>query len=222
MPEGGRDGYVYIRREGLAHAARLSEYGSEEQQRRLAADFVKYILQRAREAGEDVYRKALEVVEEGRARGSLTLKGFEKEVKVDGKKYKVKVLGGGAEFDEGRGGKKLLRIRITAEVDGTRREYAITLGRYGSNNAAMGFAYVSEETDAERLVAVIEALTGVKPRIRRRSDGTIEPVCGRTHLEGFKRYAELTDAIARWLGETGRCMRRLWRMSEECGTSSTV
>jgi hypothetical protein len=29
MPEGGRDGYVYIRREGLAHAAWLSVHGSE-------------------------------------------------------------------------------------------------------------------------------------------------------------------------------------------------
>jgi hypothetical protein len=134
----------------------------------------------------------------------LKLEGFEKEVEVDGKTYVVKVIGGGAEFDVGKTGKKLLRIRIAAEVGGTRREYAITFGRYGSNNAAKGFAYVSEETDAERLAAVIEALTGVKPKIRRRSDGTIEIVCSRAHLEGFKRFAELAGAIARWLEETGR------------------
>jgi hypothetical protein len=35
---------------------------------------------------------------------------------VEGKTYVVKVIGGGAEFDEGRGGRKLLRIKITAEV----------------------------------------------------------------------------------------------------------
>jgi hypothetical protein len=29
-------------------------------------------------------------------------------------------------------------------------------------------------------------------------------VCGREHLDGFKRYAELADAIARWLEETRR------------------
>jgi Fe2+ transport system protein FeoA len=69
MPEGGRDGYVYIRREGLAHAAFLSVYGKDEQQRRLAADFVEYILQRAEKAGNDVYEKAKEIVEEGKARG---------------------------------------------------------------------------------------------------------------------------------------------------------
>jgi hypothetical protein len=48
------------------------------------------------------------------------------------------------------------------------------------------------------------ALTGVKPRIRRRSDGEIEAVCGKELLEGFKRYAELADAIEKRLEETGR------------------
>jgi len=184
----------------LAHATFLSVYGKDEQQRRLAAEFVEYILQRAREEGEDVYRKALEVVEEGRSRGSLRLEGFEKG--VDGRL--VRIIGGGAEFDEGKGGKKLLRMKITAEVDGTRREYAITYGRYGRNNAAKSFAYASAEADAERLAAVVETLTGVKPKIRRRSDGIIELVCSREHLEVFKRFAELTDAIEKWLEETGR------------------
>jgi hypothetical protein len=220
MPKEGREGYVYIRREGLAHAAFLSVYGKDEQQRRVAAAFVNYILQRAEKEGKDVYRKAEEIVKEGKERESLRLEGFKKEVEVDGRKHVVNIISGGAEFDEGRSGKKLLRVRIAAAVDGVRREYAITFGRYGSNSAAKGFAYVSEEADAEILAAVIEALTGVKPKIRRRSDGIIELVCGRAHLEGFKRFAELAGAIARWLEETGRCMRRLRRTSEECGTSS--
>jgi len=76
--------------------------------------------------------KALEVVEEGRARGSLTLEGFEKKVEVGGRKHMVRVLGGGAWFKRGRGGGKLLRIRITAEVDGARGDYVITYGRRGS------------------------------------------------------------------------------------------
>jgi hypothetical protein len=41
---------VYILRQGSAYAAWLSVYGSEEQ-RRLAAEFVEYILQKAEEAG---------------------------------------------------------------------------------------------------------------------------------------------------------------------------
>jgi hypothetical protein len=208
MPEGGKAGYVSVLKEGLAHAAWLSVHGSGKQQK-LAAEFVEYILQRAGEAGEKVYEKAKEIVEEGKARGSLTLKGFEKKVEVDGKTYVVKVIGGEA-VEEGRGGRKLLRIKITAEVGGVRSEYTITYSRRGRDNAAEGYAYVRvdapevREADAERFSALVEALTGVKPKIRRRSDGTIELVCGREHLEGFKRFAELADAIMKWLKETSR------------------
>jgi hypothetical protein len=68
--------------EGRHFSVKMPEegrYGSG-RQRKLAAEFVEYILQRAREEGDDVFKKALEVVEEGKARGPLTLKGFEKEV----------------------------------------------------------------------------------------------------------------------------------------------
>ena len=72
----------------------------------------------------------------------------------------------------------------------------------------MGYAAADapggRETDAERFAAVVEALTGKKPRIRRRSDGTIELKCDRDHLDGFVRFAELAEAIVRWLAETGR------------------
>jgi hypothetical protein len=206
MPEEGRDGYVYIRREGLERAARLSVRG-EGEQRELAAEFVEYILQRAEEAGKEVCEKATKIVEEGRAWGSLTLKGFEKEVEVNGEKHKVKVIDGEA-IEEDRGGRKLLRIRITAEVGGVRRDYTMTFSRRRADNATVGYAYVRadapevREADAERLVAVIEALTGVKPRIRRMKNGRIMIVCGREHLDGFKRYAELADAIEKWLEET--------------------
>jgi hypothetical protein len=207
MPEGGKAGYVYILKEGLAYAAWLSKYGK---QQRLVAGFVEYILQRAGDEGENVRKRAEEIVEEGKARGSLTLEGFVKEVEVDGKKYVVKVIDGGAEFDVGRGGKKLLRIRITAEVDGVRREYVITYGRYGAGNKSEGFAMVRADTpesrkeDAERLSALIKALTGKEPRIHRMKDGGIKIVCYREHLEGFMRFAELAAAIAKWLKETSR------------------
>jgi hypothetical protein len=175
----------------------------------LAAEFVEYILQRAKEEGEEVYEKVREIIEEGMSRSSLKLEGFERVVEVGGKEYVVKVIGGGAEFDVGRSGKKLLRIKITAEVDGVRREYTITFSRYG-RNAAVGFAVArgdtprDREADAERLAAVIEALTGIKPRIRRMKDGTIAIECYGGHLEGFRRFAELADAIEKWLEEAGR------------------
>jgi hypothetical protein len=209
MPEGGQAGYVLILKEGLAHAARLSVHGKDEDQRELAAEFVKRILKRAEEAGEDVRKKAEEIVEEGKAWGSLKLKGFEREFEVDGKTYVVKVIDGGAEFDEGRGGGKLLRIRITAEVDGVRSDYTITYGRYG-RNAAIGRAYArtdvpgGREADAERFSALVEALTGKRPRVYRMKDGKIMIECYEGHLEGFRRYAELAEAIERWLEETSR------------------
>jgi DUF971 family protein len=214
MPEGGKKGYVYIRREGLAYAAWLSVYGEDEEQRKLAAEFVKRILQRAEEAcgGAEpcaVYEKAEKIVEEGKARASLELKGFEKKVEVDGKTYVVKVIGGEA-VEEDRGGRKLLRIRITAEVDGVRNDYEITYGRYGRGNAALGFATARAnapggmEADAERFSALIKALTGKEPKVYRMKDGRIMIECYEGHLEGFMRYAELADAIEKWLEETGR------------------
>jgi hypothetical protein len=208
MPEGRDTGYLYIRREGLVHAAWLSVRG-EGEQRELAARFVEYILQRAEEAGEEVYEKAKEIIEEGKAWGSLTLKGFEKEVEVDGIKRKVKVIGGEA-VEEDRGGRKLLRIKITAEVDGVMRDYVMTYSRYGADNEAVGFATAKadapggREADAERLSALIKALTGKEPRIRRKKNGQIMIECGREHLDGFARFAELAEAIKRWLEETGR------------------
>jgi hypothetical protein len=140
-PEGGI-GYVRILKEGLAYAAWLSVHGSSEQ-RRLAEDFISYILERAKEGGEDVRREVEEMVKEGKARGSLTLRNFEKKVEVGGREHVVKVIGGGAELKEGRGGRLLLRIKITAEVDGVRREYVMTYSRHGADSAAVGRAYAS-------------------------------------------------------------------------------
>ena len=207
MPEGGK-GYVSILKEGLAYAAWLSVHGSGGRQR-LAADFVEYILQRAREEGDDVYEKAKEIVKEGKERGSLTLEGFEMEVKVDGRRHVVKVIDGEA-VEEKQNGKTLLRIRITAEVDGVVREYEITFSRRGADNKALGFATAradapgGREADAERYSALIKALTGREPKVYRMKNGAIIIVCGREHLEGFTRYAELADAIKKWLEETGR------------------
>jgi hypothetical protein len=59
---------------------------------------------------------------------------------VDGKRHKVKVIDGSAEFGKSQSGKKLLRLRITAEVGGVRSEYTITYSRYGADNVARGSA----------------------------------------------------------------------------------
>jgi len=53
------------------------------------------------------------------------------------------------------------------------------------------------EADAERFSALIKALRGREPKVYCRSDGRIDIICGREHLDGFARYAELTDAVRR-------------------------
>jgi hypothetical protein len=209
MPEGGEKGYVSVLKEGLERAAWLSVHSKDKQQKRLAAKFVEYILRRAEEAGYDVRKKAEEIVEEGKARGSQTLRDFEREVEVDGKKYVVKVRDGEA-VEEDRDGKKLLRIRITAEVGGVKSDYVITYSRHARSNAAVGLAYAradapgGREADAERFAAVIKAITGKEPRIRRIKNGKIKIECYGGHLEGFMGFAELADVIKRWLEETSR------------------
>jgi hypothetical protein len=219
MPEGNKKCCVSILRKGLEHAAWLSVRGKDEQQRNLAAAFVERILRRAEEAGKEVSEKAKKIIEEGKTRGILKLEDFEKKVEVNGRTYVVKVIGGEA-VEEKQNGRKLLRTRIKAEVgrvegehtivDSVVRAYTITYGRRGVKNVAEGRAYAradvpgGREADAERLAAVIKALTGREPWIRRKSDGKIEVMCYEGHLEGFMRYDELADDIEKWLEETSR------------------
>jgi len=210
MPKGGKAGYVSILKEGLAYAAWLSVHGSKGQ-RELAAEFVDLILKRAEKKGGAVYEKALEIVKRGREVGSLKLTDIkERKVDVGGRRHVVTVLGGGAEFEEGESGRTLLKITITAEVDGVRRDYTMTFSRHGADNAAKGYATAKTDVpggrraDAERFSALIKALTGEEPRVYEKEDGEIDIVCYREHLEGFMRYTELAEAIEKWLEETSR------------------
>jgi hypothetical protein len=109
----------------------------------------------------------------------------------------VKMIDGSAELEERQSGKKLLRLRITAEVNGVRDD---SMGYVVMRADAPG----GREADAERLATVVKAITGKEPKIRRMKDGKIMIECGREHLEGFRRFAELADAIEEWLEETGR------------------
>jgi hypothetical protein len=81
MPEGGKEGYVFISSVGLRRAARLSVHGSG-RQRELAEEFISYILKRAEEKSkakkedEGVYEKVKEVVEKGKSWGLLEAEGL--------------------------------------------------------------------------------------------------------------------------------------------------
>ncbi len=196
MPEGGRAGRVSILKEGLAYAAWLAARGFGEQ-KRLAAELVEHILEKAERRGGAVYEKVKEVVEGGRARGSLTLRGFEREVEVGGRKHAVKVL-----FWDVEAG-AALRISITAEVDGVEDSYTVVFKRYRGRIAGYAHARADapggREADAERLSALVKALTGKEPKVRRRSNGYIDIFFGRAHLDCFAQYAELAEAVEGWL-----------------------
>jgi hypothetical protein len=96
---------------------------------------------------------------------------------------------------------------LTAVVGGVLRDDAITYGRCGKTTRQVR-AYASANApggrwaDAERLAAVIKAITGEEPEIRRMKDGRIMIECCREHLDGFMRYAELAESIKKWLRET--------------------
>ncbi len=45
----------------------------------------------------------------------------------------------------------------------------------------------------------MKALTGEEPKVYHVKNGQIVLECGREHLDSFMRYAELADAITRWL-----------------------
>ncbi|MFZ8839112.1 MAG: hypothetical protein ACO2PM_09330 [Pyrobaculum sp.] len=151
MPKGGKEGYVFISSVGLRRAARLSVHGSG-RQRELAEEFISYILKRAEEKSkakkedEDVHEKVKEVVEKGKSWGHLTLKGFA--ATVDGG-YEVKVIDGSAEIEESWSGKKLLRLRVMAEVNGVRDDYTITYIK-DERNKALGYAVMRADAPSGR------------------------------------------------------------------------
>jgi len=149
----------------------------------------------------------LEVAEGGGEAGSLGLEGLGSDGRLVG------AMGGGAQ-PEGAG-----RQDPTEDSDSRRgRRHAERLHdgvwQVWSRNEASGFAVAradapgGREADAERLSALIKALTGKRPRVYRRSDGVVMIECYEEHLEGFMRFAELAGVIARWLEETRIAVHR--------------
>ncbi len=200
--------YIYIRRTGLIRAAWLSVRGSG-RQRELAAAFVEHILQRAWEAcrGKEpcaVYEKAEEIIEDGKAWSSLTLRGLVREVWVGKKRHVVKTLGCSVAV----GGSGLLHIAVSAEVDGVVGVYVFSFGRFSRLGLIRGFAYADAKApggrvaDAVRLLALVKALTGKRPKVVHSKRGKITIMLRRVHLYRLTRYAELAEAVEMWLAET--------------------
>ncbi len=179
---GGR-GRVSLLAEGVRRLAWVSIHGEEEQRRR-AAEFLKFLEERAKKRGAEVLRKLEALVEEGRGRGALRLVGLEK----DG----VKVLDVKTEEKDDK-----LYITLKAEVDGVAGEYKITFYRERGGIRYLRF-YVRGEEAVVRAIKLVEVLTGERPIAVEMPDGrTMIKGTGR-HIDAMARYEELREAIERW------------------------
>jgi hypothetical protein len=178
-----RLGRVYLLAEGVRRLARVSTYGEGEQRQR-AAEFLKFLEEKAKTKGGEVLRKLEALVEEGRSRGTLHLVGLEK----DGDKML------GVETEE-RGDK--LYVTIKAEVDGAAGQYKITFYRERDGKRYLRF-YVRGEEAVTRAVKLVEVLTGEEPSVAERPDGLTRIGGAGRHIDALARYEELREAIERW------------------------
>jgi hypothetical protein len=180
---GGERGRVYLLAEGVRRLAWVSEHGEGEQRWR-AAEFLKFLEEKARAKGEEVLRKLEALLEEGRGRGALRLVGLEK----DG----VKVLDVKTEEKDGK-----LYVTIKAEVDGAVGEYKITFYRERSGARRLMF-YVRGGEAVVRAIKLVEVLTGERPNVAERPDGLTRIGGSGRHIDALARYEELREAIERW------------------------
>ena len=173
---------MYLLVEGVRRLAWLSRHGEGEQRRR-AAEFLKFLEEKARAKGGEVLRKLEALLEEGRSRGALRLVGLER----DG----VKVLDVKTEEEDDK-----LYVTLRAEVDGAVGEYRVTFTREKDGTRRLQF-YVKSGA-AARAVKLIEVLTGEKPQVTERPDGWTRIRGSDKHIEALARYEELREAIERW------------------------
>jgi hypothetical protein len=179
---GGR-GRVYLLAEGVRRLKWVSEHGEGEQRRR-AAEFLKFLEARASAKGAEVLRKLEALLEEGRSRGALRLVGLER----DG----VKVLD---VKTEEKGDK--LYVTLRAEVDGAAGQHKITLYRERSGARRLQF-YVKGGEAVARAAKLVEVLTGERPSVAERPDGLTRIGGAGRHIDALARYEELREAIERW------------------------
>jgi hypothetical protein len=180
---GGERGFVSLLAEGVRRLKWVSTHG-EGEQRLKAAEFLKFLEEKAKAKGAEVLRKLEELVEEGRSRGALRLAGLEK----DG----VKVLDVKTEERDSK-----LYVAIRAEIDVVEKEYKITFYREKDGKRYLRF-YVRGEDAVTRAVKLIEVLTGERPQVTEMPNGWTRIRGFGGHVDAMARYEELRETIERW------------------------
>jgi len=197
-PEGGKLGALHITVEGVKKLAELSHHAESEEIRQKASEWLNHLLARAEESGgREAEEKLKAFIDEGAARGVLTLTGLRREVEVDGERHVVEIRRAEARIDEdGR-----LRIRVEAVVDGVEmeREYTFfrdkgnrTSGRVSTWTHAPG----GREADIKRLKALSTVIFGEAGAL---TDGGRLLKYTRRHLEYAARFKEVKEAAERFL-----------------------
>ncbi len=182
-------GRVSLLAEGVRRLAWVSIHG-EEGQRQRAAEFLKFLEEKARARGGEVLRKLEALVEEGRSRGALRLVGLER----DG----VKVLGVEAEERDDK-----LYVTIRAEIDGVEEEYKVTFYRERDSARRLMF-YVKGEEAVARAVKLMRVLTGEEPSVSKKPDGRTRIGGSGRYIDALAQYEELREAIERWSNRTNK------------------
>ena len=182
MPEGGKDGYVRLRVEGVRELARIAMHG-DGGQRAEAAKLLNHLMNRAEAAGEDVFNKLMKLVEEGEVRGAFRLVGMEE--------AGVKILEVNKELRDDK-----LYVAIRAVVDGVEEVYKIVF--YRGDKGYYIRLYVRGEEAKARGVKLLKVLTGREPFVSLRPDGRFVIGGSGGHVEAMTRYEELREAIEEW------------------------
>jgi len=198
-PKNGKLGALRITAEGVVKLAELSHQAKSEEVRLKAAEWIKHLLARAEEGGgEAAQEKLRKLVEEGAARGVLTLTGLRREVEVEGGRHVVEVRRAEARIEGGR-----LYIRVEAVVDGVAVEREYTFIRR-KDNRTFGSVFTQadapggREEDLKRLKALSTVIFGEAGNLMA---GGKQLGYTRRHLEYATRFKEVKEVAERWLRE---------------------
>jgi len=193
-PKDGAEGTLYTAVEGVVKLAELAHHAEDTKRRLEAAGWVKHLLARAKESGGEAAEKKLkELIEEGAARGALTLTGLKREVEG----HLVEISQVETWIEDGRP-----YIRVEAAVDGVEVERTYTFFRK-KDNVVTGAASTraeapgGREANPTRLKALATAIFGEPGTTK---EGSKKLKYTSRHLEHAMRFREVKEAGERWAG----------------------
>ena len=203
-PEEGKTGFTYLKREGIVELAYIAIYGTDEARKKEAASLIEHLRERAEAKGKDVLEKLEELIKHGEERGFRHATGMKEVVEIEWEGHRTTVSVEVKEIHAEEDGDKL-RISVTAVVSSVEGRWEMTFLRREKDRAVIGYTATradapgGREEDAKRIAALIKALTGEEPNIIRRNGKIKEIKYTRRHLDGLRKYAELTDVVRKWL-----------------------